>query len=179
TPSPPSPPSPRDEREVPPPHGRAFATLRRTRRCTRRAAGGAGGSAGPVAPRRVAGASLGPAGPTGGRGRRLVPDAGDDLGQAGPAQGRRQVARPELAHALAPGRGHEPVRPALAVDAQRAVVLVVLVDPHVGAALAHRPPGKPELVDVDGPGVPLEPGPAADLHERSPPLEQVGRIAGR
>src|SRR5690606_7699043 len=55
-------------------------------------------------------------------------------GGAPEPQRRRQLAPPELPDAPAPGRGHEPVGLAGGVDAERAALAVVLVDPDVRPA---------------------------------------------
>ena len=75
--------------------------------------------------------------------------------------------------------GEEAVRLAGGVDAHRAAVLVVVVDPDVGPALAPDPARQAELVEVDRPRKLLEASAAADEHERPPPFEQVGGIVGR
>lgn len=132
------------------------------------------------------GRGVAPPGGVGGRAGRAHrpgvergPPHGHGRGEPREPQRRRQLAPPELPDAPAPGRGHEPVGLAGGVDAERAALAVVLVDPDVRPAPPAHPPRELELVDVDGPREPREPGAAADEDERAPPLEQVGRVVGR
>src|ERR671919_1052749 len=91
----------------------------------------------------------------------LVPHRLDHLGQPRTTHLTADVAGPEPAHPLGPGRGDELVGGAGGVDAQRAAVGVVLVDPHVWPAAADHAPGQAELVEVDGPRHPSSARPLA------------------